>query len=82
MGDDVKFPTTLPPPRQLELPRAQLSILLNQLTAELLEMQNDLLKAGNAFEFTAAVRAVVSKIAEANAGWQQMSETIRQCWQI
>lgn len=82
MGDVVKFPTTLPPPRQLELPKAQLSSLLNQLTAELLELQNDLLKAGNAFEFAAAVRAVMSRIAEANAGWQQMSETIRQYWQI
>jgi hypothetical protein len=76
------FPSKLPSPQQLELPRAQLCALLHELTNEVMARQLDLMKAGNASEFAAAVRQTAAKMAEASAGWTEMSNTIRKSWHV
>jgi hypothetical protein len=78
----VNFPTKLPAPHQLEFPRAQLSGLLNDLNAELMQRQLDLLKAGNAVEFATAVRKAAEELAKASAGWSALANTIRESWRI
>ena len=81
-GNVVTFPTMLPSPKQLELPRAQLSGIMHDLTIELTHCQGDLLRANNATEFAAAVLRTAEKLAEASAGWAAMSSTIRESWGI
>jgi hypothetical protein len=78
----VKFPGSLPAPYQLELPRAQLCGILQELTAGLMECQLDLIKAESAPDFAAAVRKTAEKVSEANASWSAMSNTIRDSWHI
>lgn len=76
----IKFPSKMPAPGDLELPRVQLSVLLNGLSAELLQLQGDLMKANSAPEIAAVVRMAVDKLAEANTGWAVMAQTIRDSW--
>jgi hypothetical protein len=78
----VQFPTSLPAPHQLDLPRLRLIELTNSLAAELLAYCNELMNAKNAPEFAAVVRQTEAKLAEASAGWAAMSSTIRQSWNI
>jgi len=69
----VKFPSKLPTPGQLELPRAQLVGVLQELSTTLLTQANELFKAATAPEFAAVVRDTAAKVADANAGWAAMS---------
>lgn len=78
----LQFPNKLPTPQQLGLPRAQLIGLLHGLAAELATLQVELMKAGNAGEFAAVARKTAGKLAEANSGWNAISDTIRESWGI
>lgn len=78
----VSFPTSLPAPHQLDLPRLRLIELTNSLAAELLGHCNELMQASNAPEFASVVRKTAGRLAEASAGWAAMSSTIRECWHI
>ena len=78
----LKFPKKLPDPGQLELPRAQLSLLLHELNKELMQRSLDLMSAANAVEFAAAVRKTTANLSEASEGWKAMSDTIRDSWRI
>ena len=74
----VKFPSKLPAPHQIELPRAQLCGVLQELANDMLEQANELMHANNASELAAAVRNTAGKVAEASAGWADMSTKIRE----
>lgn len=76
----VRFPVGPPSPPELKLSRAQLSGMLEELSAQLMQMQLAVTKASNAPEFAAAVRAVSGKLAKASIGWQAISNTIRVSW--
>jgi hypothetical protein len=76
----ITFPSRMPTPQQLDLPRAELSLLLHELVTELIQYQSDLMMAQSAPEFAAAVRKTTDKLAEASAGWTQMSTIIREEW--
>jgi hypothetical protein len=78
----VKFPGKLPTLDQLELPRAQLCLLLSELAKEITKSQLALMASGNAVEFAAAVRKTADKLAVASTGWAEMSVTIRKSWGI
>ncbi len=78
----VQFPTSLPSPEQLDLPRLKLIELTNKLAAELLGHCNELMKATNAPEFAAVVRKTAVQLAEASAGWAAMSGAIRDSWHV
>jgi hypothetical protein len=78
----VSFPSSLPAPHQLDLPRLRLIELTNALAAELLGHCGELMKASNAPEFAAVVRKTAEHLAQASAGWAAMSSTIRECWHI
>ena len=78
----LNFPNKLPTPGQLELPRAQLIVLLHDLTAALTRCQLDLMEASNAPEFAAAVRKTAEKVGEASAGWNALCDTIRNSWRL
>ena len=78
----VSFPSALPAPHQLDLPRLRLIELTNSLAAELLAHCSELMKASNAPEFASVVRKTAEHLAEASAGWTAMSSTIRECWHI
>jgi hypothetical protein len=78
----VQFPTSLPAPHLLDLPRLRLIELTNSLAAELLGHCNELMKAQSAPEFVALVRKTEAKLAESSAGWSAMSNTIRDSWHI
>jgi len=78
----VQFPTSLPAPQQLDLPRLKLIELTNNLAAELLGQCNELMKAQSAPEFAAVVRRTEARLAEASAGWSAMSTAIRESWRI
>jgi hypothetical protein len=78
----MKFPSTLPSPDQLELACAHLCGLLRDITVELLALQAELMKAGNAGELTAVVHQTADKLAAANKDWAAMSESIRESWRI
>jgi hypothetical protein len=78
----VKFPSKLPGPQHLELPRAQLCGLLQELANDVLGHANELRQANNASELAAAVRKTAGKLAEASAGWAAMSNNIREFWGI
>jgi len=78
----VKFPSKLPAPHQLELPRAQLCGVLQELANDMLGQANELMHANNASELAAAVRKTAGKVAEASAGWAEMSTKIRELWGI
>ena len=78
----VSFPSALPAPHQLDLPRLRLMELTNSLAAELLSHCNELTKASTAPEFAAVVRKTAEHLADASAGWAAMSRTIRECWHI
>lgn len=78
----VKLPTRLPAPEQLELPRAQLAGLLQDLATELLTAQLAIISSSNAPELAEAVRTTVHKLTEARGGWLELSRTIRDSWGI
>jgi len=78
----VPFPTSVPAPHQLDLPRLKLIELTNTLAAELLGHCNELMKVQSAPEFAALVRKTEARLAEASAGWTAMSATIRDSWHI
>jgi len=78
----LQFPTSLPAPHELDLPRLKLIELTNNLAAELLGQCSELMKAQSAPEFAAVVRKTEKKLAEAIAGWSAMSEAIRTNWSI
>jgi hypothetical protein len=78
----LNFPSKLPTPQQLVLPRAQLSELLLELTKEIMQCQEELLKADNAPEFAAAVRKTAEKVGEASAGWSALCDIVRDSWRI
>lgn len=78
----VQFPSSLPAPHQLDLPRVKLMELTNNLAADLLGFCNELMKAQNAPQFAAVVRKTEAKLADASAGWAAMSRTIRESWHI
>jgi len=78
----IKFPTKLPAPDQLDLPRAELVGLLQNIAGLALARGNELMKAKNASEFAAVVRGIGGDTAEASAGWEQFSEKIRVSWGI
>lgn len=78
----IKLPTKLPSPDEIELPRAQLCALLQDLNVELMKAQGELMKANNAPEMAEAVRATVQKLTEARGGWLELSRTIRDSWGI
>ena len=76
----VRFPLGLPSSSQLKLSQAQLSGMLEELLAQLLQMQLEVTKASNAPEFAAAVRTVSGTLGKASTGWQAISNTIRVSW--
>jgi hypothetical protein len=78
----VSFPSALPAPHQLDLPRLRLIELTNSLAAELLGDCNELMKASNAPEFAAVLRKSGDRLAAASAGWAAMSSTIQESWHI
>lgn len=78
----VSFPTALPTPHELDLPRLRLIELTNSLAAQLLGDCNELMKATNAPEFAAVLRKTSNRLAAASAGWAEMSSTIRESWKI
>jgi hypothetical protein len=78
----VSFPSAMPAPHQLDLPRLRLIELTNSLAAQLLGHCNELMKASNAPEFAAVVRKTAEHLAEASTGWSAMSDTIRECWHL
>ena len=80
--DVIKFPSKLPAPHQLELTRAHLCGLLQQLATDVMGQANELMKADNAAAFAAVVRETAEKVAEANSGWTALSCAIRESWGI
>jgi hypothetical protein len=78
----VQFPTSLPAPEQLDLPRLKLIELTNNLAAELLGHCNELMKASSAPEFAAVVRKTAAQLEQARAGWTAMSDAIRDSWHV
>jgi hypothetical protein len=78
----IKFPTKLPSPDQLELPRVQLIGLLQNLSGLLQARSLKLMEANNAAELAAVVRGIAGDTAEANTGWAELSEKIRVSWGI
>ena len=78
----IAFPRRVPASHQLELPRAQLTNLLSELSAELMQRQLELIKASNAEEFAMAVHKASAKLNEVGAAWADLSDTIRDGWRI
>ena len=78
----IKFPTKLPPPERLDLPRAELCGLLQDLAGLALERANELMDTDNAAEFADVVRRIAEDTAKANAGWKQRADQIRQSWNV
>jgi hypothetical protein len=76
----VKFPDTLPPAERLDNPRAQLLLLVDELTTELEKGELRLMTASRASELAAATRKIADKVAEANSSLAAISETIRKSW--
>jgi hypothetical protein len=76
----VKLRTTLPSPDQPELGAAQLCALLRDLTVELIALQSDLIKAGNAPERAAAARRTADKLAQISAASATLSDMVREAW--
>lgn len=74
------FPSKIPEPGQLEIPRVMLFSLLHNLTKELMLRQGDLLKVDNAAEFAAVVRKTADKLAEASDSLTAMAQTVRDSW--
>jgi hypothetical protein len=77
-----KFPTKLPSPNQLEPSRVALTEVLHELTVTLMECQADLFKAANAPELARVVRETAKKIAEANSGWNELCDVVRDSWRV
>jgi hypothetical protein len=82
MDKMIKFPTKLPSPGQLELPRVQLTEMLHELNKELVRRSLELMKADNAAEFGAVVRKTLATVSEASNVWKAFSDTIRDSWRI
>jgi hypothetical protein len=80
MSNVIKLPTKLPTLSQLELPQAQLVGLAHDLATYMLDCTNRLMAAKNAAEFGTAVHGTADKLAEASAGWAELSRTIRESW--
>lgn len=81
----VTFPGKLPAPQQLSsIPNPPGLRELDLPGPRTLSRHHhlDLMKAGNASEFAAAVRQTAAKMAEASAGWTEMSNTIRKSWHV
>jgi hypothetical protein len=78
----VQFPSKLPTPQQLELPRANLCSLAQELAADLTRSQMDLMQAKNPGEFAAAIRKTADKLAESAAAWTKLKAIIRESWGI
>lgn len=78
----LSFPSSIPTPGQLELPRAQLTGLLHDLTAQVQSSQLALLTSRDAGEFAAAVHNAAQQIEAASRGWSQLSATVRDSWRI
>jgi hypothetical protein len=78
----VQFPSKLPTPQQLELPRAHLCSVAQELAAELTRSQMDLVQAKNPSEFAAAIRKTADKLAESAAAWTKLKRIIRESWGI
>jgi hypothetical protein len=78
----VQFPSKLPTPQQLELPRAHLSSLAQELAADLMQSQMELVQAKNPSQFAAAIRKTADKLAESAAAWTKLKEIIRESWGI
>ena len=78
----LNFPTKLPTPQQVELPRASLSGILQELTIAVMKCYEDVLKADSASELAAAVRKTAEVVGEASAGWSELRNTVRDSWGI
>jgi hypothetical protein len=78
----VRFPSKLPTPQQLEVPRAHLCSLAQELAADLTRSQMDLVQAKNPSEFAAAIRKTSDKLVESAAAWTKLNGIIRESWGI
>jgi hypothetical protein len=78
----IKFPGKLPAPTQLELPRAQLCGLLQDMATQAMMRANELMRAENAAQFAAVVRGCEQDTASAKDGWTALSKQIRESWGI
>jgi hypothetical protein len=78
--DVLRLPTQLPTPNQLELPRAQLVDVAQEVANELLIFADRFMTTANAAEFATAVGAIADKLAEAAANWEELSGKIRESW--
>jgi hypothetical protein len=78
----LNFPTKLPTPGQLELPRALAAEALHELTRDLMDLQLEILRTSSAAEFAAAARKAADKLSAASLGWTSMVGTIRDSWGI
>jgi len=78
----VRYPVGLLSSPQLKQSGAQLSGMLEELSAQLMQMQLQVTKASNPPEFAAAIRAVSEKLVTAGTRWQAISDAIRVSWGI
>jgi hypothetical protein len=80
MNDVINLPTKLPTPNRLDLPRAQLVGVAQEVANDLLEFADRFMNKTNAAEFATAVGAIADKLAEAAASWEKLSSKIRESW--
>jgi hypothetical protein len=78
----VKFPTKLPSPDELDLPRAKIVELLEAMSNRALARCNGAMVASNAAELAALIRGAADDAASDSEGWQEVLQTIRDSWGI
>ena len=78
----VKFPTKLPSPDQLDLPQATLCGLLQDISGRSMARCGEVIRAKNASELAAVVRAIAEDSEGDRVGWADLSKLIRDSWGI